>query len=40
MNEVEYSGVFCEMNDEAGTPVMTFSMVGANKSIWGVKYFE
>lgn len=40
MNEVEYSGVFCGMNDEAGTPVMTFSMVGANKSIWGVKYFE
>lgn len=40
MNEVEYSGGFCEMNDEAGTPVMTFSMVGANKSIWGVKYFE
>ena len=40
MNEVEYSGVFCEMNDEAGTPVMTFSVVGANKSIWGVKYFE
>ena len=40
MNEVEYSGVFCEMNDEADTPVMTFSVVGANKSIWGVKYFE
>lgn len=40
MNEVEYSGVFCGMNDEAGTPAMTFSMVGANKSIWGVKYFE
>ncbi len=34
----EYSGVLCEMNDEAGTPVMTFSAVGANESIWGVKY--
>lgn len=33
-----YSGVLCKMNDEAGTPVMTFSAVGANKSIWGVKY--
>lgn len=37
-NEVEYSGVFCEMNDEAGTNVMTFSAVGSNESIWGVKY--
>lgn len=36
----EYSGVFCEMNDEAGTPVMTFTAVGSNESIWGVKYFE
>lgn len=36
----EYSGVFCGMNDEAGTPVMTFSAAGANESIWGVKYFE
>ena len=24
----------------AGTPVMTFSAVGSNESIWGVKYFE
>ena len=37
-NEKEYSGVFCAMNDEAGTPVMTFSAVGSNESIWGVKY--
>lgn len=37
-NEVEYSGVFCEMKDEAGTTVMTFSAVGNNESIWGVKY--
>ncbi len=34
----EYSGVLCAMNDEAGTPVMTFSAVGDNRSIWGVKY--
>lgn len=34
----EYSGVFCAMNDEAGTPVMTFSVVGSNESVWGVKY--
>lgn len=33
-----YSGVFCIQNDEAGTEVMTFSAVGCNKSIWGVKY--
>lgn len=35
-----YSGVFCAMKDEAGTDVMTFSAVGSNKSIWGVKYAE
>ena len=40
IDEKEYSGVFCEMNDEAGTPVMTFSAVGSDESIWGVKYFE
>ncbi len=33
-----YSGVFCRMNDEAGTQVMTFSAVGSNESVWGVKY--
>lgn len=33
-----YSGVFCEMKDEADTPVMVFSVVGANESVWGVKY--
>ena len=33
-----YSGVFCQMNDEAGTPVMVFSAVGNNESVWGVKY--
>lgn len=40
IDEKEYSGVFCEMNDEAGTKVMTFTAVGLNESIWGVKYFE
>ena len=33
-----YKGVFCAMDDEAGTPVMTFSAVGYNESVWGVKY--
>lgn len=37
-NGVSYSGVFCRMNDEAGTEVMTFSAVGNNESVWGVKY--
>lgn len=36
--DASYSGVFCQMNDEAGTQVMTFSAVGNNESIWGVKY--
>lgn len=38
MFESEYSGVFCAMKDEAGTEVMTFTAVGSNESIWGVKY--
>ncbi len=37
-NGTDYSGVFCQMNDEAGTQVMTFSAVGNNESVWGVKY--
>ena len=36
--EKEYSGVFCAMQDQTGVDVMTFSAVGDNKSIWGVKY--
>lgn len=36
----EYKGVFCRMLDEAGAEVMTFSAVGFNESIWGVKYGE
>lgn len=34
----EYSGIFAAMKDEAGTDVMTFSAVGSNESVWGVKY--
>lgn len=37
-NDIVYKGVFCEMQDEAGTTVMTFSAVGNNESIWGAKY--
>jgi len=37
-DEKEYSGIFCAMKDEAGTDVMTFSAVGSNESVWGVKY--
>lgn len=36
--DVEYSGVFCRMKDEAGTEVMTFTAAGNNQSIWGAKY--
>ncbi len=35
---VKYSGVFCPMKDEAGVDVMTFSAVGNNTTVWGVKY--
>jgi arabinan endo-1,5-alpha-L-arabinosidase len=35
---VTYKGVFCRQNDEAGTPVMTFTAAGSNQSLWGVKY--
>lgn len=37
-DDKEYSGVFCKMQDEAGTDVMTFTAAGSNESIWGVKY--
>lgn len=36
----EFSGVFCQMLDEAGADVMTFSAVGGNQTLWGVKYIE
>ena len=32
-----FQGVFCEMLDEAGNPCMTFSAVGGNQSLWGVR---
>lgn len=38
VGEKSYSGVFCRMDDEAGTEVMTFSATGGNESLWGVKY--
>ena len=37
-NDLSFSGVFCAMKDEADVPVMTFSAVGSNQTIWGVKY--
>lgn len=37
-DEKTYSGIFCKQNDEAGTEVMTFSAVGSNETVWGVKY--
>ena len=37
---VTYSGVFCRMQDEAGTEVMTFSAAGNNQSVWGARYPE
>ena len=40
LGDKTYNGVFCAMDDEAGTPVMTFSAVGYNESVWGVKYAE
>lgn len=38
IGETEYSGVMCTQYDEAGKEVMTFSICGANKTIYGVKY--
>ena len=38
LSDKDYSGVFCKMKDEAGTDVFTFSAVGSNESVWGVKY--
>ena len=35
---ITYSGVFCKQADEAGREVMTFTAVGDNESVWGVKY--
>lgn len=38
IGEVDFGGVFCLMQDDAGTEVMTFSAVGSNRSLWGVSY--
>lgn len=38
IGDASYSGAFCKMTDEAGTEVMTFTAVGNNESVWGVKY--
>ena len=40
MDDKAFSGVFCQMLDEAGAEVMTFSAVGDNETIWGVKYIN
>ena len=40
LGENTYKGVFCAMNDEAGTPVMTLSAVGNDESVWGAKYLD
>ena len=40
IGENKYSGVFCKMQDEAQTDVMTFSAVGSNETLWGIKYVE
>lgn len=40
LGETTYKGVFCAMNDEAGTPVMTLSAVGNDESVWGAKYLD
>lgn len=39
-DDVVYSGVFCQMKDEAGTEVMTFSAVGDNQSVGGGRSIE
>ena len=38
LGDETFSGVFCNMKDEAGTEVMCFSVAGNNHSVWGVKY--
>ena len=37
---IAYSGVLCRMQDDGGNEVTVFSAVGANQSVWGVKYGE
>lgn len=38
LGERTFTGVFCQMPDEAGNSCMTFSAVGGNESVWGVSY--
>ena len=40
LEEASWSGVICRMQDDAGTEVTVFSLVGQNESVWGVKYDE
>lgn len=41
LDEIEYKGVVCQMEDEAGNNVMVISAVGTNNSsIWGTMYLE
>ncbi len=40
LGDQEYSGFVCEAQDDAGTEVFCFSAVGANESVWGVRYAE
>ena len=40
LGDVTYSGVLCRMQDDGGNEVTAFSAVGANQSVWGVKYGE
>ncbi len=38
IGETSYEGVVIQLNDEAGNPTMCVTGVGANESIWAVKY--
>ncbi len=40
LDDAEYSGILCRMQDDADTDVTVFSAIGQNESIWGVKYDE
>ena len=38
LGDAVYSGIFCRMQDNAGTDVTVFSAVGQNESVWGIRY--
>ncbi len=40
LGDQSWSGIICPMQDDAGTDVTVFSLVGRNESVWGVKYHE